>query len=92
MSWLRSIFDSRIKSSGALACSFIGARHPEFIVNGVSLRAREAERFVFAVFYLRASLPARPSSYCIVAVTRDSDEISELPLSPDSRYWITGRK
>ena len=92
MSWFRSMFDPNAKKAAARARSFVRDRHPEFIVHEVFLRATETDRFVFAVFYSRPSVIVRPTSYCIVAVSRDSDEINELSVSTDSPYWMRGRK
>ena len=68
------------------------AQYPRCQYKGCSLRASEAERFVVAVFYSDSDLPSRPSPYKLYSVARDLAKAEELPCTPDSPYWIRGRK
>ncbi|MDH4113848.1 MAG: hypothetical protein OEU89_00125 [Burkholderiaceae bacterium] len=66
--------------------------HPGWRVTNVILRAEEPDRYVFALFYDDGGPPVVPGRYRIVAVDKPNGIVRELPLSPDSPYWITGYK
>jgi hypothetical protein len=66
--------------------------YPDWEARGTSTRAKEESRFVIAVFYLDRSSPIRPLPYKLFAVPRDLSAAKEIPCTPDSPYWIRGRK
>jgi hypothetical protein len=68
------------------------AQHPDWKLCGTSLRATEAERCVVAVFYQESGFLTFPSQYKLFSVPHDLSTVVELPCSPDSPYWIHGRK
>ena len=90
--FLKGLLDGEAKSAAAIAKEFLRSRHPDLLVHGTWFRAKEPERFVFAVTYDRPGLPSRPSPYKLVAVDRQSGEASFLETTPDSPYWMHGRK
>ncbi len=65
---------------------------PSWRVEGTSLRAREGERTIVAVFYQLPDLPTKPSRYRLFAVDRALQVVEELPCEPGSPYWIRGRR
>ena len=87
---------SRNSGSAALSAPLqhVVARNPTFSVLSARLRAEEPSRYVFAVFYQDPEVLAKPARYKLVAVDRDGedDDVEELVTSPDSPYWIRGRK
>ena len=57
-----------------------------------SVRAVESDRFVVAVFYIAPDVDVRPPRYVLVALNRDLQFLELLPVSPDSPYYVRGRK
>ena len=88
---LSTLFDPAVHDAKRKARQYVETNHPHWRVGGVSLRANEPERFVFAVFYTRET-PQRPDPYLLVFVAKQSSIIEEENPSPDSKYWIRGRK
>jgi hypothetical protein len=78
--------------AGAVARRAFEAEHPELKCESTQLRAAEESRLVVAVFYSQPGIPVRPSPYKFYAVAHDSGSAQELACSPDSPYWIEGRK
>jgi hypothetical protein len=76
----------------AVARRVFSEEHSELRCDGATTRATEESRFVVAVFYDDPKRPARPSPYKLYAVARDLSTAEELSCSPDSPYWIRGRK
>ncbi len=90
--FLRSIFDGEARSAGRVAKDFVRAQCPDLMVHGTRFCAKEPERMVFAVFYDEPSFRSRPPRYRFVAVDRESGDASLLETTPESPYWIRGRK
>jgi hypothetical protein len=57
-----------------------------------SIRADEDDRYVVAVFYSDPNVRVKPPRYLLVALDRALQFIEKLPVSPDSPYFISGRK
>ena len=89
---LKQLFDSDARTAGRLAASRFADANPTFRVHNASLRAAEDSRFVFAVFYSNPDRLVKPGPYAIVAVDRATNETTTLEHTPDSPYWIRGRK
>jgi hypothetical protein len=78
--------------AGAVARRAFETEHPQFKCGGTQIRATEESRFVVAVFYSQPGLHERPGPYLLYAVARDLGSAQELACSPESPYWIRGRK
>lgn len=78
--------------AGAVARRAFGVGHPQLRCLGTKIRATEESRFVVAVFYSEPEMSARPNPYKLYAVARDLNSVQELACSPESPYWIRGRK
>ena len=78
--------------AAAIARRVFEAEHPQLNCEGTRMRAKEDSRFVVAVFYSQPGFPTRPGPYKLYAVARDFGSAHELDCSPDSPYWIRGRK
>ncbi len=89
---LGRIFDGEARSAARVVEGFLRSQYPDFVVHGTLFRAKELERFVFAVTYDKTDFPYRPSPYWLVAVDRESGEASFLETTPESPHWIRGRK
>mgnify|MGYP001260800442 CR=1 FL=1 len=89
---LKGIIDVEARSAGRVAENFLRSQHPDLLVHGTQLRAKEPERIVLAVFYDEPHVWSRPPRYPLVAVDRRSRDASHLETSPESPYWIHGRK
>jgi hypothetical protein len=55
-------------------------------------RMSSLDIIVLAVFYDEPHVWSRPPRYRLVAVDRRSRDASHLETSPESPYWIHGRK
>jgi hypothetical protein len=66
--------------------------HPTWEVLGSSMRAREPDRYVVAVFYQEPGRLIKPPRYQLYAVSADLTVVEELPTNSSSPYWIRGRK
>ena len=66
--------------------------HPGWRVTNARLRADEPNRYIFVLFYDDGGPPVVPGRYRVVAVCKDDGAVRELPLSPESPYWIRGYK
>ncbi len=80
------------RSARAVARRSFAEQHPGWRCQGTSIRAAEESRFVVAVFYQVPGLPSFPAHYKFYAVSRDFRIAEELPCTPESPYWIRGRK
>ena len=89
---LKQLLNSDARAAGRLAASAFADANPEFRVHNASLRADEDSRYVFAVFYSNPDRLVKPGPYAIVAVDRVTNATEVLDLTPDSPYWIRGRK
>ena len=89
---LIQLTDRDARAAGKVAASAVADAHPEYDVHNASLRAAEDTRFVFAVFYSIPNQTMRPGPYTLVAVSRDSTTTEIIHPTPDSPYWIRGRK
>jgi hypothetical protein len=85
-------FDREFRQAAELAKEHVASCILEARVHGVSLRAEEAERWVFAVFYTTPSLIVKPTPYQLVTVSKSTKIAEELPRSSGSPYVIRGRK
>ena len=90
--FLRGIFDGEARSAGRIAKNFLRSQCPDLVIQGTRFRAKEPERIVFAVVYDEPSIRSRPPRYRLVAVDRESGDASFLETTPESPYWIRGRK
>jgi hypothetical protein len=63
-----------------------------WIVSETRIIANEGARCVIAVFYDAPGISVKPPRYKLFAVSTDLKTIEELPVTPDSPYWIKGRK
>jgi hypothetical protein len=88
--WLKLLCNRPAREASQQARAFVEVSG-ECRTTDVSLRADEAERWVFAVFFQRP-LPSRPTPYTLVAVHKDSREISELRPQEGDRYRPRGYK
>jgi hypothetical protein len=89
---LRRFFDPRFKAARGLAMRYVVVRHPTWAVTDACLRAEEPTRYVFAVFYEAPNTQVLPGRYILIAVARHDDSVEQLDTSPESRYWIRGRR
>ena len=92
---LRSLlrhFDPTFRIARKSASEHIRRVHPTWHVTNARLRVEESGRYVFAVFYADGGPRVVPGRYRIVAVDKSDGTVHELPLSPDSPYWIRGYK
>lgn len=89
---LRHLFDPTFKAARLRAIEHVRRSHPDYVVGSASLRADEPGRHVFAVGYRRDGHRTIPDPYLIVAVPKHVGEVEELVLTPQSPYWIRGRK
>lgn len=85
-------FDPAFRAAREKAIGHIRSGHPDWRVVNVAVRAEEPVRFVFAVFYQEPGVQVVPGRYTIVAVGRLSGSVEDLPLSPQSPYWIRDLK
>ena len=89
---LRTLSDPHLKAARQRAINHLRRYHPNCHLGTVRLRANEATRYVFAVFYRDPTHPTIPDPYLLLAVPRDCSSVEELECSPHSPYWIRGRK
>jgi hypothetical protein len=85
-------FDPAFRAARERAMDHLRGAHAGWRVTNALLRAEEPERHVFAVFYADDGPLRVPGRYRLVAVSRLNGTAEELPLSPDSPYWIRGYK
>ena len=90
--YLKGILDGEVRSAGRAAKDFLRSQSPEAVVHAARLRAKEPERIVFAVVYDEPGIPSRPSPYRLISVDRSSGRTAFLETTPESPYWIRGRK
>ena len=90
--FLRRILDGEVRSAGRAAMAFLRSQSPGAVVHGARLRAKEPERIVFAVVYDEPGVPSRPSPYRLISVDRSSGGTAFLEMTPESPYWLRGRK
>jgi len=88
----RDLFDQTFKAARQRAIEHVRGTHPDYFVGSASLRADERERHVFAVGYRNPNHRTIPGPYLLVAVPKDGGEVEELMCTPQSPYWIRGRK
>lgn len=67
-------------------------QHPELRCEHARIRVREKSRVVVAVFFSRPGVLQRPLPYKLYAIQNDLSVAEELSSTPDSHYWIRGRK
>lgn len=67
-------------------------REPSWRIVDTIIRADEAARFIVAVFYQKPDVMRRPCVYKLFAVPKDDGVVTEIECSPESPYWIRGRK
>ncbi len=76
------------------ALQAVRSRHPDWTIwtSSGSVRAVESDRFVVAVFYTAPDVDVTPPRYVLVALDHARQFVEMLPISPDSPYFILGRK
>jgi hypothetical protein len=89
---LRHLFDPQVKAARQRALQHLRLKHPDYIVGSARLRAGETGRYIFAVFYNEPDQPTIPERYLLIAVPKDGASVEELECTPQSPYWIRGRK
>ncbi len=87
-----TLTSKEVNAASRQASDFIQTRHTDWQILESSLRADEAKRHVFAVFYNGPNRTAIPTSYTLVAVDKLTGTCEELDTSPTSPYWIHDRK
>lgn len=95
MSWLNSFnlwFDKPLKEARQRVTDYVKKNHQDLQITNLSLRAKEPTRYIFAVFYNQEDKQVIPGRYLLISISRENGYIEELPTSPDSPYWIRGRK
>lgn len=85
-------FDPEFRAAREKAIGHIRAGHLDWRVGKCSRSRRGAGPLRVAVFYREPGLQVVPGRYTIVAVGRRSGSVEDLPLSPQSPYWIRGLK
>lgn len=91
LGWVRVLFDPAMRRASASAQAFVKAQLPDQEIEGASLRAIEANRWVFAVFH-RGRLPVMPSLYEVVCVTKQSGQVHRIDSPEADRYRLRDYK
>ena len=108
LNFLRGLFDGGVKRGAAIATAYVAAHNPGKRIGSCWLRAKEKERYVFAVFCSEPEeFSRRPGfgpaarrmefvvglgPYQLVAVQRSTLVAERFDLSPGSPYAIRGVK
>lgn len=92
INFLRGFLDPQVRDASVAARAGVLSVHPEWKIEESRLRAREPDRYVFAVFYSIPEVVATPMIFQLVAVARGRDSTELLPTNATSPYWIRGRK
>ena len=72
--------------------SIFKTTYPAYYYHGLSIRARETTRTVFAVFYHDPERQRKPLPCKLYADDNDTRNVEELECTSDSPYWIKGRR
>jgi hypothetical protein len=99
LDWLRMMFhrlpgvaSADEREASRAACALVKARC-DCKIRDVGLRAEEANRWVFAVFFDPGPYYiSRPSSYKLVEVDKESGNVQEVSEAEADHYRIRGRK
>ena len=86
--WLRLLVDRQVRDASVRARALV-ERDGELQVVGVSVRADEADRWIFAVFFRALQ---RPMPYRLVAVAKESVAAEYVSEADAYKYRIRGRK
>ena len=89
--WIRRLFTPTGTARKA-ARTYFASQCPEWTFLGTSVRAIEEDRTVVALLYEAPPVRTKPCRYLLYAVSSIDGSVEELPCSPDSPYWITGRR
>lgn len=93
LNFLRGLFDGGVKRGAAIATAYVAAHNPGKMIGSCWLRAKEKERYVFAVFCSEPEeFVVGLGPYQLVAVQRSTLVAERLELSPGSPYAIRGVK
>ena len=90
--FFRQFVNRDIRAAGRQAAEAVAEAHPEFRIDGTSLRAATEDHFVFAVFFTDFGRLQKPTPYLLATIIRESSEIKIIKPTPDSPYWIRGYK
>ncbi|MET0102604.1 MAG: hypothetical protein ABW078_12805 [Sedimenticola sp.] len=89
---LRHFFDPNVKVACQRAVQHVREKHPDYFVGSARLRAEEEARYVIAVFYRDPANPKIPDPYMLFTIPKNGGTVQELECTPQSPYWIRGRK
>jgi acyl carrier protein len=93
---VRALFDPEMRKTCHTARAVFQREYPTLVYEGTSVRAREQDRFVVAVFYRDPGIRTKPCPYKIFRVSSDMEHAmenaEELDCNPESLYWIHGRR
>ena len=81
-----------VRTASNAATTFVDDEFSELTPEGTRGLADEHDRYVFAVFYRELERITIPTPYKVIAVNKRQGSAEELELTPESPYWIRGRK